>query len=62
MEGYKSGPEALDETRELGEIVINILAVKLGIFILILRFAILYLDLIYSTTSILVYNISTKAL
>jgi hypothetical protein len=28
IEGYKSDPEALDKTRELGEIVTNILAVN----------------------------------
>jgi hypothetical protein len=47
----------LDKTRKLGEIVINILAVKLGIFVLISRSAILYLDLTRSITSILARNI-----
>jgi hypothetical protein len=50
----------LDKTRELDKIVINILAVKLGIFILISRSATLYLDLIRSIISISTCNISTK--
>jgi hypothetical protein len=62
MEGYKSNPEALDKTRELDEIITNILAVKLGVSILISRFMILYSDLIYSITSILIRNIYTKIL
>jgi hypothetical protein len=62
MEGYKSDPEALDKTRELDKIITNILAVKLKISILISCFTTLYLDLIYSITSILARNISTKVL
>jgi hypothetical protein len=60
MEGYKSDPEALDKTRELGEIVTDILAVKLGVSIPISCSAILYLDLTRSITLILARNISTK--
>jgi hypothetical protein len=62
MEGYKNDPEALNKTRELGEMVTNILAVKLEISVLILRSTTLYLDLIYSITLILARNISTKTL
>jgi hypothetical protein len=62
MEGYKSDPEVLDKIKELGEIVINILAVKLGVSVLILYSAILYSDLTYSITSILARSISTKTL
>jgi hypothetical protein len=50
----------LDKTRELDKIVTDILAVKLGVSTPISRSAILYSDLIYSTTSILARNISTK--
>jgi hypothetical protein len=62
MEEYKNNLEALDKTRELDEIIIDILAIKLGISILILYSAILYLDLIYLITLILTRNISTKIL
>jgi hypothetical protein len=62
MEGYKNNPETLDKTKELDEIVTNILAVKLGVFILISRSATLYSDLIYSITSILARSVSTKVL
>jgi hypothetical protein len=62
MKGYKSNPKALDKTRELGEIVTNILAVKLEVFIPISRSTILYLDLTHSITLILAYSISTKVL
>jgi hypothetical protein len=50
----------LDKTRELGKIITDILAVKLGVFILISRFAILYSDLIRSITSISTRSVSTK--
>jgi hypothetical protein len=50
----------LDKTKELGEIVTDILVVKLGVSILISRSATLYLDLIRLTTLISVYNIYTK--
>jgi hypothetical protein len=62
MEGYKSNPEALNKTRELDEIITDILAVKLGIFILISRSMILYLDLTRSITSISAHSIFTKVL
>jgi hypothetical protein len=52
----------LDKTKELDEIVINILAVKLGVSVSISCFAILYLDLTRSITSILARSISTKVL
>jgi hypothetical protein len=50
----------LDKTKELGKIVTDILAVKLGEFVLISRSITLYSDLIYSTTSISARSIFTK--
>jgi hypothetical protein len=62
IEGYKSDLEALDKARELGEMVTDILAVKLGVSAPISRSAILYLDLTCSIISITARNVSTKTL